>query len=59
MGEIAPSGPLRGRTTINKIKGNNPDDGYNNFARVTNTCNQKWDVFIAFLPPWKLEKIQV
>ena len=35
MGEIAPSGPLHGRTTINKIKETNPDDGYNNFARVT------------------------
>ena len=35
MGEIAPSGPLHGRTTINKIKETNPDDGYNNFTRVT------------------------
>ena len=35
MGEIAPSGPLHGRATINKIKETNPDDGYNNFARVT------------------------
>ena len=35
MDEIAPSGPLHGRTTINKIKETNPDDGYNNFARVT------------------------
>tara|TARA_B100001250_G_C19691648_1_gene740581 strand:- start:56 stop:637 length:582 start_codon:yes stop_codon:yes gene_type:complete len=35
MGEVPPSGPLHGRTTINKIKETNPDDGYNNFARVT------------------------
>ena len=35
MGEIAPSGPLHGRTTINKIMETNPDDGYNNFTRVT------------------------
>ena len=34
MGEVPPSGPLHGRTTINKIKETNPDDGYNNFARV-------------------------
>ena len=35
MGEIAPSGPLHGKTTINKVKETNPDDGYNNFTRVT------------------------
>ena len=35
MGEIAPSGPLHGKKTINQIKETNPDDGYNNFARVT------------------------
>ena len=35
MGKVPPSGPLHGRTTINKIKETNPDDGYNNFARVT------------------------
>ena len=35
MGEIAPSGSLHGRTTMNKIKRTNPDSGYNNFARVT------------------------
>ena len=35
MGEVAPSDPLSGKTIINKIKESKPDDGYNNFTRVT------------------------
>ena len=35
MGEIAPSGPLPGKTTINKIKEKSSNEGHNNFARVT------------------------
>ena len=35
MGEIAPSDPLIGKTTINKIKEKCSDEGYNNFTRVT------------------------
>ena len=35
MGEIAPSDPLQGKTTINKIKQKDKTGGYNNFARLT------------------------
>ena len=35
MGEVAPSGPLHGKTTINKIKQEDKSEGYNKFARLT------------------------
>ena len=45
MGEIAPSGPLLGKTTINKIKEKDPNEGYNNFARVTINAS-KMDILL-------------